>query len=168
VAFAQDQYWDGQRFTRLEPGMTVSVRSTEGIDATQTDYRVFRGVVAEDVRGTNNRMAILRGSPVELIARRTRDGQIVLDLESVVVNGKRYAVKAEPNRVATDDAYPLIGSIVGAISGGRVRGPDVHIPRDTVMNFRLERPLEINVPDRGVDRNGYHYHDYYRDYYERR
>jgi hypothetical protein len=28
-----------------------------------------------------------------------------------------------------------------------------------VVIFRLERPLDVGVPDRGVDRNGWHYHD---------
>ena len=88
------------------------------------------------------------------------DNDLILDLESVVVNGQRYAVKADSNRIATND---IVGSIVGAISGGRVRGRAVVVPRGTEMTFRLERPLDIGVADRGVMRNGQHYHDYYRD-----
>src|ERR1700730_10218463 len=50
-----DRNWDGQRFTRLEPGMTIRVRTTEPIDAARADYRVFNGIVEEDVRGDNGR-----------------------------------------------------------------------------------------------------------------
>jgi hypothetical protein len=39
----------------------------------------------------------------------------------------------------------------------------VRIPRDTPLSFRLDRPLDIGVADRGVTREGRHYHDYYDD-----
>jgi hypothetical protein len=162
VAAAQDRYWDGNRYTRLEPGMTISVRTNEAIDSARTDYRVYTGIVAEDVRGDNGRIAIPRGSTVELIVRRDRGNELWLDLESVIANGQRYAIDASPDRVVGTAGFDTaIGSIVGAITG--VRGGNVHIPRDAVINFRLERPLEINVRDRGVNRDGYHYHDYYGD-----
>jgi hypothetical protein len=32
-----------------------------------------------------------------------------------------------------------------------------------VLTFRLPRPLEMGVADRGIDRDGRHYHDYYND-----
>jgi len=37
----------------------------------------------------------------------------------------------------------------------------VRIPRDTLLSFRLDRPLIMGVADRGIDRDGYHYHDWY-------
>ena len=83
-------------------------------------------------------------------------------MESVTVNGQRYAVQTDPNQVVgTAGSDSIIGSIIGGIRGGRVRGRDVRIPRDQVMTFRLERPLDVGVDDRGVTRDGYHYHDYY-------
>ena len=39
-----------------------------------------------------------------------------------------------------------------------MRGRSVHIPRDSVVSFRLERRLDVGVPDRGYDRGGFHYH----------
>jgi hypothetical protein len=33
-----------------------------------------------------------------------------------------------------------------------------------VVTFRLERPLDMGVADRGLTRDGRHYHDYYGDY----
>jgi len=158
----QDRYWDGSRYTRLQPGMTISVRTNEAIDSAQTDYRVYSGIIDEDVRGDNGRIAIARGSTVEMIVRRNHNNELWLDLESVMANGQRYAIDASPDRVVgTSGSDTAIGSIVGAITGSR--GTNVHIPRNTVINFRLETPLEMNIADRGVNRDGYHYHDYYGD-----
>ena len=79
----------------------------------------------------------------------------------------------------------IVGSIIGAIAGGgkgaaigalaggaagagaavATRGERVYIPAESVLSFRLERPLDI-YPDRGYDRDGQHYHrdwDYRRD-----
>jgi hypothetical protein len=57
----------------------------------------------------------------------------------------------------------LVGDIVGAISGGQARGRTVRVPRDSVVTFRVQRPLDMGVPDRGLMREGRHYHDYDRD-----
>ncbi len=78
-----------------------------------------------------------------------------------MVNGERYAIRAEPNRVESQRDNSLVGAIVGAINGGVVRGRAVRVPRNTVVTFRLDRPIEMGVADRGVTRNGYHYHDWY-------
>jgi hypothetical protein len=88
---------------------------------------------------------------------------LILDLESVVVNGQRYAIRTDTNRYESARDYGIVGSIVGAINGGEVRGRTIRIPRDSVITFRLQRPLELGVADTGVNRNGYHYHDWYRD-----
>ena len=157
---AQDNRDRGRDTTRLDPGMNISVRANEAIDANRTDYRVFTGTVDRDVRGDNGRLAIPRGSSAELIIRQDRGGDLVLDLESVSVNGQRYAVRTDSTEVAHAD-NSLVGTIVGAIKGGEVRGRAVRIPQGTVMSFRLQRPLEMGVADNGVDRDGHHYHDYY-------
>jgi hypothetical protein len=59
------------------------------------------------------------------------------------------------------------GAAIGAVAGGAggagaqtlTRGSAVHIPAETVLQFRLERPLDI-YPDAGYDRDGRHYHRY--------
>ncbi len=169
VGFAQDRdrdYRDRDRFdhmTRLEPGTTIPVRTNEWINVERTDNRVFRGTVDQDIRGENGRLAIPRGSQAELIVRVAPDNDLVLDLDSVMVNGQRYAVRSDPNRVQSEKDRSLVGSIVGAINGGQARGRVVKIPRDSVVTFRLDRPLEMGVADRGSDRDGYHYHDYDHD-----
>jgi len=158
-----DRDWDREhnRYTRLAPGTMISVRPTESIDVERKDNRVYYGIVDQDVRGNNGQLAIPRGSKVELIVRVERDNDLILDLESVMVNGERYAIQTEANRVESTRDNSLVGAIVGAVNGGEVRGRSVRIPRDTLLTFRLDRPLNIGVADRGIDRDGRHYHDWY-------
>ena len=94
-----------------------------------------------------------------------RDNDLILDLDSVTVNGQRYAVPTDPNRIQSQRDNSVAGSILGAINGGEARGRSVRLPRGSMVTFRLDRPLVMGVADRGVDRGGYHYHDYYGDPY---
>jgi hypothetical protein len=159
----RDRYRDGDRLTRLEPGTVIPVRLNESIDVERRDNRVYTGIVDQDVRGVDGRLAIPRGAPVELMVRVAADNDLILDLDSVAVNGQRYALRAEPNRVESRRDDGLVGAIVGAINGGTATGRAVRIPRDSVVTFRLQRPLDMGVVDRGVTRDGAHYHDWYRD-----
>jgi hypothetical protein len=61
-------------------------------------------------------------------------------------------IQTDPNCVESSRDNSLVG-IVGAINGGQVRGRAVRIPRNTLLTFRIKRPLDIGVPDRGVDRD---------------
>jgi hypothetical protein len=76
----------------------------------------------------------------------------------------------------------LLGTIIGAIAGGGkgaaigagagagagagtqflTRGRNVRVPAESLLTFRLEQPLDIGVPDNGINRNGRHYHTPYR------
>lgn len=156
---AQDRWRD--QFTRLKPGTAIAVRTNEPINSARTDYRVYYATVDQDVRGDNGRLAIPRGSQVELIVRSARGNDLILDLESVVVNDQRYALRTDRTRIDSGDAG-LIGDIVGAIRGGDYRGGAVRVPPGSVVTFRLERPLDMGVADMGVSRDGHHYHDWYR------
>jgi hypothetical protein len=158
---------DHDRMTRIEPGTIIAIRTTDNIDAERSDHQIYRAIIDQDVRGNNGRLAIPRGSSVELIVRVTRDNDLILDLESVSVNGNRYAIKTDPNRQEARRDDSLVGSIVGAIQGGEARGRTVRIPRDSVLSFRVDRPLDMGVADRGRDREGRHYHDYYDDDHDR-
>jgi hypothetical protein len=165
----RDRDYDGDRVTRLESGTNIPVRVNESIDVERRDNRVYTGIVDRDVRGTDGRLAIPRGSTVELIVRVMRDNDLILDLESVNVNGRRYGLRTDATHVESQRDNSLLGNIVGAISGGQAQGRAVRIPRDSVLSFRIQTPLSVDVPDRGIDRNGSHYHDYYQDnnYYRR-
>jgi hypothetical protein len=158
-----DRDRDRDRMTRIESGTIIAVRTNDTIDVERNDYQVYRGMVDQDVRGNDGRLAIPRGSNVELIVRVERDNDLIIDLESVSVNGNRYAIKTQANRQESQRDDSLVGSIVGAIQGGEARGRAVRIPRDSVLTFRLQRGLDMGVADRGSDREGRHYHDWYRD-----
>jgi hypothetical protein len=160
----RDHDRDRDRVTRIEPGTMIAVRTNNTIDSDRRDYQVYRGIVDQEVRGTDGRLAIPRGSDVELIVRVRTDNDLVIDLESVQVNGNRYAIRTDPNRQEARRDDSLVGSIVGAIQGGEPHGRAVRIPRDSVLTFRLRRPLEMGVADRGIDREGRHYHDYYENH----
>ena len=165
TAFAQQHYPDRDRnsrdrVARLEPGTTIPVRVTEPIDVTKGDNRVYTGVVDQDVRGENGRLVIPRGSTVEMMVRYAPDNDLNLDLESVYIEGQRYAVRSDKKHIESQP--DLVGVIVGAVQGGQIRGRAVRVPRDAVVTFRLSRPLEVGVEDRGITRDGYHYHDWYR------
>jgi hypothetical protein len=163
MAFAQDRDRDYDRdrgrVTRIEPGTMIAVRTNETIDVYRKDNRIYTGIVDQDVRGENGRLAIPRGSSVELVVRVAPDNDLILDLDSVRVNGERYAVKADVNRVESRRDDSVVGAIVGALEGGQVRGRAVRVPRDSILTFRIERPMFMGVADRGFDRDGYHYHD---------
>ncbi len=155
---------DRDRVTRIEPGTVIPVRTNDAIDVERKDNRVYRGTVDQDVRGENGRLAIPRGSQAEMIVRVASDNDLVIDIESVFVNGQRYAIQTDTNRQESQRDNSLVGAIVGAIQGGQARGRTVRIPRDSVLTFRLARPLIMGVADRGVDRGGYHYHDWYDEH----
>ena len=86
-----------QPISRLEPGTTVSVRTSEPINASAADGRVYTGVIDQDVLDNTARALIPRGSTVELVVRNDANDHRVLDLDSVVVNGQRYALNAAAN-----------------------------------------------------------------------
>ena len=161
----QDRDRDRDRITTLVPGTVIPVRTNEAIDVNKGDYRVYRGSVDQDVRGDDGRLAIRRGATVELVVRFAPDNDMILDLDSVTTDGQRYAVKADTKRAHSERDNSLVGAVFGAINGGQVQGRAVRVPRDTVITFRLLRPLNVGVPDRGIMRDGRHYHDYDRDSY---
>lgn len=156
-----DRGRDTDRIARLEVGTVIPVRANEAIEVEKGDNRVYTGIVDQDVQGNNGRLVIPRGSRVELIVRISQNNDLILDLESVMVNGQRYGIRAEPKRIESRRDDSIIGGIVGAISGGEARGRAVRIPREALVTFRLQRALDMGVADRGLMRDGRHYHDYY-------
>ena len=126
----------------IPSGVSIPVRTSSAIDANSADGRIYTGVVDADVTDTNGRIAIPRGSTAELIVRRTSTSDVALDLESVTVNGQRYAISSNQSAVGTSGSLgstiesgsktigankttgeyigggALLGTIVGAIAGG--------------------------------------------------
>jgi len=182
----------------VPPGTEVAVRVDEPVNiATWDRGRIYNGELASDVYTSGGQLAFPRGAPVELTVRQVSDRDMVLDLESINYNGRRYFVNATGQDYDTRGGRPgvgenrrtgryvgggaVVGSIIGAIVGGgkgaaigaaagaatgagaqmATRGREIHIPVESVVTFRLDRPLDFyNGDDPGYYRGGHHYHPY--------
>jgi hypothetical protein len=189
---------------RVPSGTEIAVRVNETIDGkSPSDSRIYSAVIERDVLDNSGHVVIPRGADAELILRDASSSEVVLDLESVNVNGRRYMVSTASESVTADRSRKegvgankrtgkyvgggaVIGSIIGAIAGGGkgaaigaatgagagaigqtvTRGGSVRIPSESVITFRLDRPLSISSAHNGFDRNGRHYHRY-EDRYDR-
>jgi hypothetical protein len=121
---------------RVPRGAEIVVRTNETIDAKHpSDSRIYSAVVDRDVLDRSGKVVIPRGSEAELIMRDGSESDIVLDLESVTVSGRRYTVDTASESVSarTEEREgvgankrtgkyvgggAVIGSIIGAIAGG--------------------------------------------------
>jgi hypothetical protein len=130
--------------------------------------------------------------------RRGPDDELVLDLDSVTVHGRRYGVDATRNRISTGvdvrnsgiganretarnvGGGALLGAILGAAIGGGdgaaagaaagaavgagaqilTKGRRVNVPAETLLSYRLQSDMSLDVRDSGFDRDGHHYHTY--------
>src|SRR5205807_8465996 len=91
--------------SQLTSGTTIAVRTSQPIDVNRADGQVFTGVVDQDVFDTTGRLAIPRGSTAELVVRTAPNNELALDLDSVMVNGQRYAIAANQNIVGTTGSF---------------------------------------------------------------
>ena len=119
--------------SRLEAGTTIPVRTTEDIKTNHADGEVYRGVVDNDVLDNRGNVAIPRGSDVEMVVRQSSNNQLVLDLDSVSINGRRYGLETDETTVNSQrkegiganertakyvGGGALLGAVIGAIAGG--------------------------------------------------
>ena len=138
-AGAQVSY-GGDRTSTIPAGVNIPIRTSEAIEARAADGRIYAGVVDQDVFDANGKVAIPRGSTAELEVKKSGT-DLSIDLESLTINGQRYAVNADATAVGTGGVKEtietgagtigankdtatyvgggaLLGTIVGAITGG--------------------------------------------------
>jgi hypothetical protein len=126
--------------SRLEvpAGTAISVRTGETIDSTTASpNQRFSANVDDDVKGSAGEVLIPRGSRANLIIRDARNGgttgssSLVLDLDSVELEGHTYTVSTEDlsqsgnsgigkNRRTAEmvGGGAVLGTLIGAIAGG--------------------------------------------------
>ncbi len=187
---------------KISRGTEISVRTIEPIRLNHWDRgRIYQAEVARNVYATDGDVAFPRGARAELIVRDLGHNEMVLDLDSVIVNGRRFVVDTSGPGVPIQTGHEregvggnertakyvgggaIIGSIIGAIAGGGkgaaigaaagagagastqmlTRGREIHVPPESLLTFRLDRPLRyVDYADRDYyDRGGHRYHDYW-------
>ena len=93
----------GRESEKVVPeGTGVGIRTSQMIDARNNDGRIYSGNVATNVYDEDGRIAVPAGSPAELILRSYSNGDLLLDLESVTINGLRYAVSTDPSQISAE------------------------------------------------------------------
>jgi hypothetical protein len=160
----------------IPPGTRIEVRPDSSIDVAHWDRgRIYYGRVAQNITARDGDVAIPQGAQAELIVRETGPNQFVLDLESITVQGRRYAMDTtgpqfDTHRRDYDEGRGVVGAIAGAIAGAtgqyEPRGEAIRVPAGAVLNFTLEQPLRtVDWQDPGYQRDQWHYHrdnDWYR------
>ena len=119
-------------------GTQLVVRTVEMIDSRNSrPDQVFSAIIEEDVRDGSGRVLIPQRSSAQLVIREMTSGgqtgspEMVLDLQSITVDGRRYLVSTNDvalesetgigrNRrtAETVGAGAALGTIIGAIAGG--------------------------------------------------
>ncbi len=168
----------------IPAGTHMYVRTDRRIDASDAQPGMaFPATIVEGIADRGGRIVIPRGSEATLIVRRVTEGgtftgaNLVLDLDSVRVNGRRYVVNTGEietgntgigkNRrtaemvgggavlgtllgaLAGGGKGAAIGAVAGAAAGGGVqvltKGREIRVPAETVLEFRLDRPLHLRL-----------------------
>jgi hypothetical protein len=127
-----------RRFETLPTGTELTVRTSEDIDSsTAVVNQTFSALVERDIRSESDEVVIPAGSRAVLVVHEVSSGgttgspDIVLDMQSMTVSGRRYLVSTAD--VKTDSGTGLgknkrtaetvgggaaLGTIIGAIAGG--------------------------------------------------
>lgn len=168
----------------IPSGTAVPVRVEETIDSARaSEGQTFAAEITRSVLDRNGAVVIPRGSNATVVIRSAKAGgrfagqsDLVLDLESVSIDGRRYQVSTEEivekgregvggnKRTAIfTGGGGAFGAIVGALAGGGkgaaigalsgagagaatqmlTKGKAIRVPAETVLTFRLDRPLRI-------------------------
>ena len=113
----------------------LEVRTNELITSSSSDGKTYSAEIATDVVGSDGKILLPKGSPVELVLMETRTSHgvkgssVQLGLRSVTVNGSTYQVVSEEinknsglgaNRGTAEKVGggAALGTVIGAAAGG--------------------------------------------------
>jgi hypothetical protein len=168
-------------------GTEFVVRTVETIDSRNAGAdQTFSAVVEQQVTNASGHVIIPERSSAQLIIRQLSSGgatgspEMVLDVQSITVDGRRYLVSTTDLMLESDTGIgknkrtaeaigggAALGTIIGAIAGGAkgaaigvlvgaaggagaqvlTRGRDVRVPAETILKFRLDKPVTLQ-PER--------------------
>ncbi len=128
----------GRYLATLPAGTEIQVRTNQAIDSsTATEGRTYDAVIDRDILDQAGNTVVPRGSDAQLVIRSVSSGgttgspDLVLDLQSVMVNGQRYLVNTQDlsqsnkqgigeNRRTAEmvGGGAALGTLLGAVAGG--------------------------------------------------
>ena len=128
---------NGRRLEVLPRGTELVVRTNETIDSkTAAENQTFSAQVDQDVVGGSSQVVVPKGSPAQLIIRSASSGgvtgspEIVLDIKSITVAGRRYLISTADLKEKSDSGIgankrtaemigggAVVGTIIGAVVG---------------------------------------------------
>jgi hypothetical protein len=141
LALSQDRgnYGDqGRGSVTVPAGTEIAVRTNEAIDSQNASAdQHYSATVLQDVRGSAGETLIPKDSNADLVVRQInsggtiQSGNLVLDLDSITVNGQRYRVSSEDLKQSGSSGIgknkrtaemvgggAALGTLLGAIAGG--------------------------------------------------
>jgi hypothetical protein len=140
---------------RLEApaGTELVVRTVETIDSRHVGAdQSFAAIVEHQISDASGRVIIPARSSAQLVIRHLWSGdtagspEMVLDVQSITVDGRRYTVAGA---VVSRRQGAAIGLLIGAADGAATQmltnGRDVKVPAETVLRFLLDKPVTLRA-----------------------
>jgi hypothetical protein len=147
-------------------GSEIRIRTNENIDSDSVQPgQLFSAEVTESVPDLAGGVAIPGHAPAQLLILSGTGGAVgspnlALDLDAVTINGRVRRVYTSELKESNDKGFGKNkrtaeflggGAAIGAASGAGggfltqlfTRGKQVKVPAETVLHFRLERPLVL-------------------------
>lgn len=186
LAHAQDSSTSSRAASNrvtLPAGTEIAIQTNEAIDSkTARVGQTFNAQVVQDVMGRSGEVLVPKGSDATLAIRQVSSGgttgssEIALDLNSLTVGGRRYAVNTSDLQQSSNEGIgknkrtaemvgggAALGTLLGAVAGGGkgaaigaaagaavggtaqvlTKGKEVKVPAETVLKFKLDKPLHL-------------------------
>lgn len=139
---------------RLEApaGTELVVRTVETIDSRHMGAnQSFAAIVEHQVSDASGRMIVPARSSAQLVIRQVWSGEgspeMLLDVQSITVDGRRYAVGTVVGAMVSGRKGAAIGLLIGAADGAATemltKGRAVKVPAETVLRFLLHKPVTL-------------------------
>jgi hypothetical protein len=137
-------------------GTELVVRTVETIDSRHVGAnQSFAAIVEHQISDASGRVIIPARSSAQLVIRQVWSGdetgspEMSLDVQSITVDGRRYAVGAVAGAIVSGQKRAAIGRLIGAADGAATEmltnGRAVKVPAETVLRFLLDKPVTLRA-----------------------